>query len=90
MTFLVYLMYLYVFFPETIRLMMSLQVDRIKQRQVRWGQSYTNPNSENYRTLEDEAIYAVSSFLLYFLLLLQFLLVLKESLLMKSLHFSSD
>ena len=50
------------FFAETIRLMMSLQVDRIKQRQVRWDrQSYTNPNSENYRTLEDEAIYAVSS-----------------------------
>ena len=43
--------------------MMSLQVDRIKQRQVRWDrQSYTNPNSENYRTLEDEAIYAVSSY----------------------------
>ena len=39
---------------------MSLQVDRIKQRQVRWGQSYTNPNSEEYRTLEDEASYAVS------------------------------
>lgn len=42
--------------------MMSLQVDRIKQRHIRWGQSYTNPNSEDYRTLEDEAIYAVSLF----------------------------
>ena len=45
---------------ETIRLMMSLQVDRVKQRRIQWNRDYENPSSEAYRTLEDEAIYAVS------------------------------
>lgn len=40
--------------------MMSLQVDRIKQNRIEWNADYVNPNSEAYRTLEDEAVYAVS------------------------------
>ena len=41
--------------------MMSLQVDRIKQNKIEWNADYVNPNAENYRTLEDEAVYAVST-----------------------------
>ncbi len=40
--------------------MMSMQVDRINQRRIAWGPRYANPNSEEYRSLEDEANYAVS------------------------------
>ena len=45
---------------ETIRLMMSLQVDRIKQNKIGWNSDYVNPNSQAYRVLEDESVYAVS------------------------------
>ena len=39
--------------------MMSMQVDQIKQNRIRWNNNYLNPNSEEYVTLEDEAVYAV-------------------------------
>ncbi len=40
--------------------MMSLQVDRIKQNKIGWNSDYVNPNSQAYRVLEDESVYAVS------------------------------
>ena len=49
---------------ETIRLMMSLQVDRIKQNKIGWNSDYVNPNSQAYRVLEDESVYAVSMILI--------------------------
>ena len=45
--------------------MMSMQVDQIKQNRIRWNNNYLNPNSEEYVTLEDEAVYAVHYILLY-------------------------
>ena len=48
-------------FLETIRLMMSVQVDQIKQSRITWNNKYLNPNSNEYITLEDEAVYAVSN-----------------------------
>ena len=48
-------------FLETIRLMMSVQVDQIKQNRISWNNKYLNPNSNEYITLEDEAVYAVSN-----------------------------
>ena len=44
--------------------MMSLQVDRIKQNKIGWNSDYVNPNSQAYRVLEDESVYAVSMILL--------------------------
>lgn len=45
---------------------MSMQVDRINDQRIFWSGNYLNPNSREYRTLEDEASYAVSP--TYFLL----------------------
>ena len=45
---------------ETIRLLMSMQVDRLKQQRIFWSGNYLNPNSHEYQTLEDESNYAVS------------------------------
>ena len=42
--------------------MMSLQVDRIKQNKIGWNSDYVNPNSQAYRVLEDESVYAVSTY----------------------------
>jgi hypothetical protein len=39
-----------------------MQVDRINQNRISWGPMYVNPNSDEYRSLEDEAVYAVSFF----------------------------
>ena len=44
--------------------MMSLQVDRIKQNKIGWNSDYVNPNSQAYRVLEDESVYAVSMILI--------------------------
>ena len=55
-----YLLILILSITETIRLMMSLQVDRIKQKKIGWNSDYVNPNSQAYRILEDESVYAVS------------------------------
>ena len=44
---------------ETIRLLMSMQVDRLKQQRIFWSGNYLNPNSHEYQTLEDESNYAV-------------------------------
>ena len=44
--------------------MMSMQVDQIKQNRIRWNSNYLNPNSEEYVTLEDEAVYAVHKHIL--------------------------
>ena len=41
--------------------MMSVQVDQIKQSRITWNNKYLNPNSNEYITLEDEAVYAVSN-----------------------------
>merc|ERR1719266_3072148 len=46
---------------KTIRLMMSLQVDRIKQKKIEWNSDYVNPNSQAYRVLEDESVYAIDT-----------------------------
>ena len=45
---------------ETIRLMMSMQVDQIKHNRITWNNNYLNPNSDEYLTMEDESVYAVS------------------------------
>ena len=42
--------------------MMSVQVDQIKQSRITWNNKYLNPNSNEYITLEDEAVYAVSTY----------------------------
>ena len=44
---------------------MSLQVDRIKQNKIGWNSDYVNPNSQAYRVLEDESVYAVSMILFW-------------------------
>jgi hypothetical protein len=41
--------------------MMSLQVDRIKQNKIGWNSDYVNPNSQAYRVLEDESVYAIDT-----------------------------
>lgn len=40
---------------------MSMQVDRVDRRKIYWSGNYINPNSNEYRLLENEANYAVSS-----------------------------
>ena len=47
-------------FSEIVRLLMSMQVDRINQRRLFWSGKYVNPNSKEYKTLEGESNYAVS------------------------------
>jgi len=46
---------------KTIRLLMSMQVDRLKQQRIFWSGNYLNPNSHEYQTLEDESNYAIDS-----------------------------
>ena len=50
-----------VFVSEIVRLLMSMQVDRINQQRIFWSGKYVNPNSKEYKTLEGESNYAVSS-----------------------------
>ena len=38
-----------------------MQVDRINQKRIFWSGKYVNPNSKEYKTLEGESNYAVSS-----------------------------
>ena len=45
---------------EIIRLLMSMQVDRVDRQRIYWNGNYVNPNSLEYRLLEDEATQAVS------------------------------
>ena len=40
---------------------MSMQVDRINQKRIFWSGKYVNPNSKEYKTLEGESNYAVST-----------------------------
>ena len=47
-------------FSEIVRLLMSMQVDRMNQRRLFWSGKYVNPNSKEYKTLEGESNYAVS------------------------------
>ena len=49
-----------VFVSEIVRLLMSMQVDRINQQRIFWSGKYVNPNSKEYKTLEGESNYAVS------------------------------
>ena len=44
---------------EVVQLLMSMQVDRINQAQLQWNSNYQNPNSREYRVLNDEATKAV-------------------------------
>ena len=46
---------------ETVRLLMSMKIDRIQDNRIRWGDSYWDQNSEPYQVLEGEVDYAVSS-----------------------------
>lgn len=46
---------------KTIRLLMSLKVDRIQDAQIVWGQNYQDQNSEVFQVLEGEVDYAISS-----------------------------
>ena len=48
---------------EIVRLLMSMQVDRINQQKVVWNGNYKNPNSREYQTLEGESNYAVSVYI---------------------------
>ena len=45
---------------ETVRLLMSMKIDRIKDDKIRWSEMYQDQNTEQYHTLEDEVNYAVS------------------------------
>ena len=47
-------------FTETVRLLMSMKIDRIKDDKIRWSEMYMDQNTEQYHTLEDEVNYAVS------------------------------
>ena len=38
---------------------MSMQVDRVDRQRIYWTGNYVNPNSVEYRLLEDEANQAV-------------------------------
>ena len=38
---------------------MSMQVDRVDRQRIYWNGNYVNPNSVEYRLLEDEANQAV-------------------------------
>ena len=58
---LVFPTFLRAFFTEIVRLLMSMQVDRVDRRKIYWSGNYINPNSNEYRLLENEANYAVSS-----------------------------
>ena len=49
------------YFSEIVRLLMSMQVDRINQKRIFWSGKYVNPNSKEYKTLEGESNYAVSN-----------------------------
>ncbi len=51
----------FVFETETVRLLMSMQVDRVDGQRIFWSGNYLNPNSVEYQTLESEANYAVST-----------------------------
>ena len=56
------------YFSEIVRLLMSMQVDRINQKRIFWSGKYVNPNSKEYKTLEGESNYAVSNKMKKFLL----------------------
>jgi hypothetical protein len=48
-------------FPlETVRLLMSMKIDRMQDNRIKWGAGYWDRNSEPYQVLEGEVDYAVS------------------------------
>ena len=44
---------------ETVRLLMSMKIDRIKDDKISWSEMYGDQNTAQYHTLEDEVNYAV-------------------------------
>ena len=44
---------------ETVRLLMSMKIDRIKDDKISWSEMYGDPGTAQYHTLEDEVNYAV-------------------------------
>ncbi|XP_040563775.1 uncharacterized protein [Lepeophtheirus salmonis] len=46
---------------KTVKLLMSLQVDRINNNRIFWSNHYENPNSEEYQLLEGESNYAIDT-----------------------------
>ena len=46
----------------TVRLLMSMKIDRIKDARITWSQMYNDQNTEQYQTLSDEVNYAVGWF----------------------------
>ncbi len=55
------IMFFLMLFAETVRLLMSMQVDRVDAQRIFWSGNYLNPNSVEYQTLEGEASYAIDS-----------------------------
>lgn len=46
---------------RTVRLLMSMKIDRIQDQRIKWGSGYWNKNSEPYQVLEGEVDYAINS-----------------------------
>lgn len=47
---------------KIVSLLMSLRVDKFKERRIAWDKLLANPNSEPYAQLSYEAVRAVSTF----------------------------
>ena len=51
-------------FLETVRLLMSMKIDRVKNDKLSWSpEMYGDQNTAQYQNLEDEVNYAVMPFL---------------------------
>ena len=48
---------------ETVRLLMSMKIDRVKNDKLAWSEMYGDQNTAQYQNLEDEVNYAVMPFL---------------------------
>jgi len=46
---------------KTVRLLMSMKIDRIKDDKISWSEMYGDQNTAQYHTLEDEVNYAIGS-----------------------------
>merc|ERR1719445_1060257 len=46
---------------KTVRLLMSMKIDRLKDSKITWSQMYNDQNTEQYQTLSDEVNYAIGS-----------------------------
>ena len=50
------------FILETVRLLMSMKIDRVKDDKLSWSDMYVDQNNPQYQNLEDEVNYAVIMF----------------------------